>query len=163
MAEQQIQYSADKATAYRELVAEIGSVVAGETSRTARYATAVSLLKAAFGERFFWCGFYEVDPGKQRELVVGPYQGTLGCLRIPFEKGVCGACATTRQTIIVPDVHAFPGHIACDSRSNSEIVVPVFDATGALAAVLDIDSTDFAAFDEVDARGLEAVCRAMLA
>jgi len=163
VAEQQIQYSADKATAYRELVAEIGSVVAGETSRTARYATAVSLLKAAFGERFFWCGFYEVDPRKQRELVVGPYQGTLGCLRIPFEKGVCGACATTRETIIVPDVHAFPGHIACDSRSNSEIVVPVFDATGALVAVLDIDSTDFAAFDEVDARGLEAVCRAMLA
>ena len=163
MAEQQIQYSADKATAYRELVAEIGSVVAGETSRTARYATAVSLLKAAFGERFFWCGFYEVDPLKQRELVVGPYQGTLGCLRIPFGKGVCGACASTRETIIVPDVHAFPGHIACDSRSNSEIVVPVFDANGALAAVLDVDSTAFAAFDEVDARGLEAVCRVMLA
>ena len=163
MAEQQIQYSADKATAYRELVAEIGSVVAGETSRTARYATTVSLLKAAFGERFFWCGFYEVDPGKSRELVVGPYQGTLGCLRIPFAKGVCGACAASGETIIVPDVHAFPGHIACDSRSNSEIVVPVFDAGGALIAVLDVDSTAFAAFDEVDARGLEAVCRAMLA
>lgn len=162
MAEQQIQYSADKATAYRELVAEIGSVVAGETSRTARYATAVSLLKAAFGERFFWCGFYEVDPLKQRELVVGPYQGTLGCLRIPFDKGVCGACASTRETIVVADVHAFPGHIACDSRSNSEIVVPVFDASGALVAVLDVDSTAFAAFDEVDARGLEAVCRVML-
>ena len=162
MAEQQIQYSADKATAYRELVAEIGSVVAGETSRTARYATAVSLLKAAFGERFFWCGFYEVDPLKQRELVVGPYQGTLGCLRIPFDKGVCGACASTRETIIVPDVHAFPGHIACDSRSNSEIVVPVFDPAGALVAVLDVDSTAFASFDEVDARGLEAVCRVML-
>ena len=163
MAEQQIQYSADKATAYRELVAEIGSVVAGETSRTARYATTVSLLKAAFGERFFWCGFYEVDPGKSRELVVGPYQGTLGCLRIPFAKGVCGVCAASGETIIVPDVHAFPGHIACDSRSNSEIVVPVFDAGGALVAVLDVDSTAFAAFDEVDARGLEAVCRAMLA
>ena len=163
MAEQQIQYSADKATAYRELVAEIGSVVAGETSRTARYATTVSLLKAEFGERFFWCGFYEVDPGKSRELVVGPYQGTLGCLRIPFAKGVCGACAASGETIIVPDVHAFPGHIACDSRSNSEIVVPVFDAGGALVAVLDVDSTAFAAFDEVDARGLEAVCRAMLA
>jgi len=163
LAEQQIQYSADKATAYRELVAEIGSVVAGETSRTARYATSVSLLKAAFGERFFWCGFYEVDPGKSRELVVGPYQGTLGCLRIPFAKGVCGACAASGETIIVPDVHAFPGHIACDSRSNSEIVVPVFDAGGALVAVLDVDSTAFAAFDEVDARGLEAVCRAMLA
>lgn len=163
MAEQQIQYSADKATAYRELVAEIGSVVAGETSRTARYATAVSLLKAAFGERFFWCGFYEVDPNKSRELVVGPYQGTLGCLRIAFDKGVCGACASTRETIIVPDVHAFPGHIACDSRSNSEIVVPVFDGAGALVAVLDVDSTAFAAFDDVDARGLEAVCRVMLA
>ena len=163
MAEQQIQYSADKATAYRELVAEIGSVVAGETSRTARYATAVSLLKAAFGDRFFWCGFYEVDPNKSRELVVGPYQGTLGCLRIAFDKGVCGACASTRETIIVPDVHAFPGHIACDSRSNSEIVVPVFDGAGALVAVLDVDSTAFAAFDDVDARGLEAVCRVMLA
>ena len=163
MAEQQIQYSADKATAYRELVAEIASVVAGETSRTARYATTVSLLKAAFGERFFWCGFYEVDPRKPQELVVGPYQGTLGCLRIPFGKGVCGACAAKGETVIVPDVHAFPGHISCDSRSNSEIVVPVFDANRALAAVLDVDSTAFASFDDVDARGLEAVCRAMMA
>ncbi|MEQ1607589.1 MAG: GAF domain-containing protein [Hyphomonadaceae bacterium] len=162
MTEQRIEYSADKATAYRQLAEEAASVVAGETSRTARYATAVSLLTAAFGERYFWCGFYEVDPLKEGELVVGPYQGTLGCLRIPFGKGVCGACATTRETIIVPDVHAFPGHIACDSRSNSEIVVPVFDASGSLVAVLDVDSTSFAAFDEVDARGLEAVCRAMM-
>jgi L-methionine (R)-S-oxide reductase len=131
MAEQGIAYSADKATAYRQLADEIAAVVAGETSRTARYATTVSLLKAAFGERFFWCGFYEVDPRKERELVVGPYQGTLGCLRIPFAKGVCGACATARETIIVPDVHVFPGHIACDSASNSEIVVPVFDTNQA--------------------------------
>jgi GAF domain-containing protein len=160
--EQQIQHSTDKATAYRELVVEVSGVVAGETSRTARYATTVSLLRTAFGERFFWCGFYEVDPHKPRELVVGPYQGTLGCLRSPFEKGVCGACASTRETIIVPDVHAFPGHIACDSRSSSEIVVPVFDVSGALVAVLDVDSTGLGAFDEVDARGLEAVCRAML-
>lgn len=163
MAEQRIEYSADKASAYGQLAEEIASVVAGETSRTARYATTVSLLKAAFGERFFWCGFYEVDPRKQRELVVGPYQGTLGCLRIPFAKGVCGACATARETIIVPDVHVFPGHIACDSASNSEIVVPVFDTSGDLVAVLDVDSTSFAAFDEVDARGLEAACRAMMA
>jgi L-methionine (R)-S-oxide reductase len=163
MAEAQIAYSADKAEAYRQLTEEIASVVAGETSRTARYATTVSLLKSAFGDRFFWCGFYEVDPKKERELVVGPYQGTLGCLRIPFAKGVCGACATQRETIIVSDVHAFPGHIACDSRSNSEIVVPVFDPAGALVAVLDVDSTSFAAFDEVDARGLEAACRAMMA
>lgn len=163
MVEQRIEYSADKATAYAQLAGEIASVVAGETSRTARYATTVSLLKAAFGERFFWCGFYEVDPLKQRELVVGPYQGTLGCLRIPFAKGVCGACATAGETIIVPDVHVFPGHIACDSASNSEIVVPVFDRSGALVAVLDIDSTSFSAFDDVDVRGLEAACRAMMA
>jgi len=163
VAEQQIQYSSDKATAYCELVAEVSGVVAGETSRTARFATTVSLLKAAFGERFFWCGFYEVDPNKSRELVVGPYQGTLGCLRIPFDKGVCGACASRGETMIVPDVHAFPGHIACDSRSNSEIVVPVFDKAGALVAVLDVDSTEFGSFDEIDARGLEAVCKAMLA
>ncbi len=162
MAEARIEYSADKAEAYRQLADEIASVVAGETSRTARYATTVSLLTSAFGERFFWCGFYEVDPLKARELVVGPYQGTLGCLRIPFAKGVCGACATRQETIVVPDVHAFPGHIACDSRSNSEIVVPVFDASGGLVAVLDVDSTSFAAFDDVDAHGLEAVCRAMM-
>ena len=162
MAEAQIQYSTDKATAYRELGAEVGAVVKGETSRTARYATTVSLLVSAFGGRFFWCGFYEVDPMKPAELVVGPYQGTLGCLRIAFGKGVCGAAAAKRETIIVPDVHQFPGHIACDSRSNSEIVVPVFDSQGKLVAVLDVDSTEFAAFDEVDARGLEAVCKAML-
>jgi GAF domain-containing protein len=163
MAEAQIQYSTDKAAAYRELAAEVAAVVKGETSRTARYATTVSLLVSAFGGRFFWCGFYEVDPLKPNELVVGPYQGTLGCLRIAFGKGVCGDAAQKRETIIVPDVHAFPGHIACDSRSNSEIVVPVFDPSGALIAVLDVDSTEFAAFDEVDRTGLEAICRAMLA
>jgi GAF domain-containing protein len=162
MAEQRMQYSADKATRYAELASEVASVVAGETSRTARYATTVSLLVEAFGPRFFWCGFYEVDPDKPNELVVGPYQGTLGCLRITFGKGVCGACVASRKTIIVPDVHKFPGHIACDSRSNSEIVIPVLDRDGNLAAVLDVDSTDFNAFDEIDAQGLEAVCRAML-
>lgn len=168
MAEQRMTYSADhspsgRARLYAELAAEVASVVKGETSRTARYATTVSLLVQAFAPRFFWCGFYEVDPLKPQELVVGPYQGTLGCLRIAFGKGVCGACAVSRETVIVPDVHAFPGHIACDSRSNSEIVVPVFDVKGDLVAVLDVDSTGFAAFDETDAAGLEAVCRAMLA
>ena len=168
MAEQRMHYSADdspsgRATRYAELASEVASVVAGETSRTARYATTVSLLVQAFGPRFFWCGFYEVDPNKPSELVVGPYQGTLGCLRIAFGKGVCGACAARRETIIVPDVHKFPGHIACDSRSNSEIVTPVFGASGALVAVLDVDSTAFDAFDEIDARGLEAICRAIMA
>ena len=157
MAEVQAAYSADRATAYSELVQEVSGVVAGETSRTARYATTVSLLKAAFGERFFWCGFYEVDPLKPRELVVGPYQGTLGCLRIPFGKGVCGATALARETVIVPDVHAFPGHIACDGRSESEIVVPVVDGAGRLIAVFDVDATRKAAFDGVDAEALEGL------
>jgi GAF domain-containing protein len=118
------------------------------------------VLAQAFPQRFFWTGFYLVDAGD--ELVVGPYQGTLGCLRIGFGKGVCGAAAQQRASIIVPDVHAFPGHIACDSRSNSEIVVPVFDAAGALAAVLDVDSTSFAAFDVIDQAGLEAICADLL-
>lgn len=153
---------ADKASRYTALRAETAAVIAGEPSRTARYATAASLLAEAFPDRFFWTGFYLVDERKGDELVVGPYQGTLGCLRIPFGKGVCGAAAAKRETIIVPDVHAFPGHIACDSRSNSEIVVPVFDERGALAAVLDVDSTHFDAFDETDRVGLEAICADLL-
>lgn len=151
-----------KAERYVALRAEIAAVIAGEPSRTARYATAASLLAHAFPDRFFWTGFYLVDEAKGDELVVGPYQGTLGCLRIAFGRGVCGAAAARRQTILVPDVHAFPGHIACDSRSNSEIVVPVFDAHGALAAVLDVDSTQFAAFDAEDQAGLEAICADLL-
>jgi GAF domain-containing protein len=151
-----------KAERYAALRAEIGAVIAGEPDRTARYATAASLLAHAFPERFFWTGFYIVDPAKGDELVVGPYQGTLGCLRIAYGKGVCGAAAAKRETIIVPDVHSFPGHIACDSRSNSEIVVPVFDAAGALAAVLDVDSTRFDAFDAEDRAGLEAICAELL-
>lgn len=152
----------DRAGLYQDLKAEIDSVVAGETYRPARYASAACLLSQAFSPRFFWTGFYVVDPAKQDELVVGPYQGTLGCLRIPFGKGVCGASASTQETLIVPDVHAFPGHIACDSRTNSEIVVPVFDGTGMLAAILDVDSEQADAFDQVDQLGLEAICRDLL-
>ena len=151
-----------RAETYAELKAEIDSVVAGETYVPARYASAACLLSQAFSPRFFWTGFYIVDPLKPEELVVGPYQGTLGCLRIPFGKGVCGACADRKESIIVPDVHAFPGHITCDSRTNSEIVVPVFDADGALAAVLDVDSEQADAFDETDRLGLEAICRSLL-
>ncbi|MHA7857276.1 MAG: GAF domain-containing protein [Henriciella sp.] len=151
-----------RAETYAELKAEIDSVVAGETYVPARYASAACLLSQAFSPRFFWTGFYVVDPLKPEELVVGPYQGTLGCLRIPFGKGVCGACADRKESIIVPDVHAFPGHIACDSRTNSEIVVPVFNADGSLAAVLDVDSEQPDAFDEVDQLGLEAICRDLL-
>lgn len=152
----------DKAETYRQLKEEIDSVVAGETSDTARYASAACLLAQAFKPRFFWTGFYLVDPLKPQELVVGPYQGTLGCLRIPFGKGVCGHVAATRAPIIVPDVHEFPGHIACDSASNSEIVIPVFRADGSLAAVLDVDSTEYDAFDQTDQAGLVAICESLL-
>jgi GAF domain-containing protein len=145
---------ADKAERYAEVEAEILAVLDGEPNRTARMATVAAMLADSFPV-FFWTGFYVVDERKAEELVVGPYQGTLGCLRIPFGRGVCGAAAKTRQTQVVEDVHAFPGHIACDSRSASEIVVPVLDASGELIAVLDVDATETAAFDAVDAEALE--------
>ena len=148
--------SADKAERYRELSAEIASVLDGEPNLTARMATVASMLAASF-DTYFWTGFYVVDPDKERELVVGPYQGTLGCLRIAFGRGVCGAAAETGQTQLVQDVEAFPGHIACDSRSKSEVVVPVRDASGRLIAVLDVDSDQLAAFDAVDAEWLERI------
>jgi GAF domain-containing protein len=149
----------EKRARYAALRQEIAAVISGEPNRIARMASATSLLTQAFPDTYFWCGFYLVADDKPNELVIGPYQGTLGCIRIPFDKGVCGACATRRETIIVPNVHEFPEHIACDTRSNSEIVTPVFDKTGALVAVLDVDSTAFNAFDEDDARGLEAISR----
>jgi len=150
--------AADKAARYAELAMEVAAVLADEPDRTARMATVASMLASSF-EHYFWTGFYVVDPAKGDELVVGPYQGTLGCLRITFGRGVCGAAAATRQTQLVPDVHAFPGHIACDGRSQSEVVVPVFDATGALIAVFDVDSDRPAAFDATDAVGIERILR----
>lgn len=145
---------ADKAARYDEVEQEILAVLDGETNRVAKMATVSSMLADAFPV-FFWTGFYVVDDSRADELVVGPYQGTLGCLRIAFGRGVCGTAASTRETQIVEDVHAFPGHIACDPRSASEIVVPVVDASGALIAVFDIDATEKAAFDAVDAAALE--------
>ena len=145
---------ADKAERYAEVEAEILAVLEGETNMTAKMATVSSMLSDAF-EAFFWTGFYVVDPLKENELVVGPYQGTLGCLRIPFARGVCGAAAREGKTQLVEDVHAFEGHIACDSRSQSEIVVPVFGADRKLIAVLDVDATEKAAFDAVDQEWLE--------
>ncbi len=154
--------TADKAIRYAEVAQEIAAVLEGEDNLTARMATVASMLASSF-DHYFWTGFYVVDPTRERELVVGPYQGTLGCLRIAFGRGVCGTAAATGQTQLVEDVHAFPGHIACDSRSASEIVVPVFDAAGALLAVFDVDSDRPAAFDAVDQQGLERILRSTFA
>jgi L-methionine (R)-S-oxide reductase len=147
---------AEKAARYAAVAEEIASVLDGETNLTARMATVAAMLAATF-ESYFWTGFYVVDPEKREELVVGPYQGTLGCLRIAFGRGVCGTAARSRQTQVVEDVTAFPGHIACDSRSMSEIVVPVVNVEGHLIAVFDVDSDQPAAFDAVDAEWLERI------
>ena len=147
-----------KAERYAAVAEEIAAVLDGEPNLTARMATVASMLAASF-EAFFWTGFYVVDPARERELVVGPYQGTLGCLRIAFGRGVCGGAAVSGRTQLVPDVHAFPGHIACDGRSRSEVVVPVFEPSGALIGVLDVDSDRPAAFDEVDVEWLEKIVR----
>jgi GAF domain-containing protein len=149
---------ASRAERYARIAEEIASVLDGEPNLTARMATVASMLASSF-EDFFWTGFYVVDPDKPQELVVGPYQGTLGCLRIAFGRGVCGVAAAMGETQVVRDVHAFPGHIACDSRSASEIVVPVFDRTGQLIAVLDVDSERPAAFDGLDAEWLERILK----
>jgi GAF domain-containing protein len=116
-------------------------------------ATINSVLANRF-EAFFWTGFYRVCGDR---LVVGPYIGTVGCLQIEFGRGVCGTAAQRRETIVVEDVNAFPGHIACDPNSKSEIVVPVFDNKGALIAVLDVDSDRLNAFDDDDRAGLERI------
>lgn len=142
---------AAKSARYAEVAEEIAAVLEGEPNLTARMATVASMLHGAF-DSYFWTGFYVVDPAKGDELVVGPYQGTLGCLRIPFGKGVCGAAAATRQTQIVEDVRAFPGHIACDSASASELVTPIVH-DGRLLGVLDLDSPRPARFDAADLEG----------
>lgn len=154
--------SSDLAARYDLLAAEIDAVVEGEPNLVARMASVAAMLAHAF-EHYFWTGFYLVDEESRDQLVIGPYQGTLGCLRIDFGMGVCGAAAAGGETLIVPDVAAFPGHIACDSGSRSEIVVPVRNRDGALIAVLDADSTELAAFSDVDARGLEAIVRRVFA
>jgi L-methionine (R)-S-oxide reductase len=141
-----------KPEAYEQLRAHVDAVLEGIGDPIAGMATISALLHHGFGH--LWTGFYRVvEPG--RLLRVGPYQGTLGCLEIVFGRGVCGTAAAEGRSVVVPDVHAFPGHITCDARSASEIVVPVFAASGELIAVLDIDSDRPAAFDEEDRAGLE--------
>ena len=145
-----------KAAAYEELLGELAAVLEGLDDPVAVMATAACLVHAKV-EAASWTGFYRVVAPEL--LRVGPYQGPLGCLEIPFERGVCGAAARERKSQLVPDVDAFPGHIACDAAARSEVVVPVLDRRGGLAAVLDLDSHQPAAFDEEDRAGLEAVAR----
>lgn len=141
-----------KPGSYTELREHAEHVLAGIDDQIAGMATMSALLHHGFGH--LWTGFYRVvEPN--RLLRVGPYQGTLGCLDIEFGKGVCGTAAARGETLIVEDVHAFPGHITCDARSRSEIVVPVFAGDGSLLAVLDIDSDQLAAFTDEDRVGLE--------
>lgn len=142
-----------KAEAYRHLTQHLDAVLTGVDDEVCAMATVSCLVHHAFGH--LWTGFYRVvRPGLLR---VGPYQGALGCLEIPFGKGVCGTAAAEKRTVVVADVHAFPGHISCDGRSASEIVVPVFDAQGGLVAVFDVDSEKKGAFDQADQVGLEGV------
>ncbi|HZS58631.1 MAG TPA: GAF domain-containing protein [Gemmatimonadaceae bacterium] len=143
-----------KSDAYQELATHVDGVLDGITDPVAAMATIAALVHHGF--RHLWTGFYRVVNDGQL-LRVGPYQGTLGCLEIPFGKGVCGTAAARARTVIVEDVHAFPGHITCDSRSRSEIVLPVVDGRGTLIAVFDIDSDRVAAFDNADQIGLERV------
>ena len=146
--------SLPKAQAYAELEAHLAAVLDGITDEIAVMATMSCLLHHGFGH--LWTGFYRVvEPG--RLLRVGPYQGTLGCLDIAFGRGVCGTAAAEGRTVVVEDVHAFPGHIACDGRSASEIVVPVYGRDGALLAVFDVDSDRRGAFDDDDRVGLERI------
>lgn len=141
-----------KDEAWRQLEQHVRAVLEGIDDDVCAMATMSCLVHHAFGH--LWTGFYRVvTPGKL--LRVGPYQGTLGCLEIPFGKGVCGAAAATLTTQVVPDVHAFPGHITCDGRSQSEIVAPVFGRSGELIAVFDIDSDRKGAFDQNDRAHLE--------
>lgn len=143
-----------KTEAYAELLGHIDAVLEGIDDEIAEMATVSALVHHAFG--FLWTGFYRVvEP--ERLLRVGPYQGTLGCLEIAFGRGVCGVAADERRTVVVPDVQTFPGHIACDGRSRSEIVLPVMNARRDLIAVFDVDSEDVGTFDAADAAGLSAI------
>jgi L-methionine (R)-S-oxide reductase len=144
----------NKREIYRRTLAELDSVLDGLDDPVAAMATCAAVLHGNIPYAS-WTGFYRVvAPGLLR---IGPYQGPIGCLEIPFDHGVCGAAAREERAQVVPDVHAFPGHIACDSAARSEIVMPVHDAGGRLVAVLDIDSHQPAAFDEADREGLEQV------
>ncbi|MBA3821516.1 MAG: GAF domain-containing protein [Deltaproteobacteria bacterium] len=144
--------AADPVTRYRELLPQLEALVADEPDLVANLANAAAALRACLPAAS-WVGFYVLKGG---ELVLGPFQGNVACVRIALGRGVCGTAASERRTVIVPDVEQFPGHIACDAGSRSEIVVPILK-DGALVAVLDVDSYQLAAFDERDAAGLAPI------
>lgn len=139
---------------YESLLPQVEGLISGETDTIANLANIAAVLKEAFG--FFWVGFYLK---KENQLILGPFQGPIACTRINFDKGVCGYCYRTKETVIVPDVDAFPGHIACSSASKSEIVVPVFDHDGEVLMVLDVDSDKPDDFSEEDKEGLEKMIK----
>ena len=147
-----IDQTAGKATRYQQVLPQIEALLSAEDDLTANLANVAAALKQTFD--FFWVGFYHV---KNDVLVLGPFQGPIACTRINFGKGVCGAAWEQKISIVVPDVHAFPGHIACSSLSNSEIVVPIVK-NSSVVAVLDVDSEHFNHFDETDRLNLEKIC-----
>ena len=149
-----IPQTSNRQAIYDSLIPQIDALITGETDLIANLANVAAALKEAFG--FFWVGFYLV---KDNQLVLGPFQGPIACTRIAFDKGVCGAAYTRNETILVPDVDAFPGHIACSSASKSEVVVPIINQAGDVILVLDVDSDQLDDFSTVDVAGLEAVGR----
>lgn len=141
---------------YEAILPQVKALITDEADLIANLANISAVLREAFG--FFWVGFYLK---KENQLVLGPFQGPIACTRIPFTKGVCGHCYTTKQTVIVPDVEEFPGHIACASASKSEIVLPVFDKSGEVCMVLDVDSDKLNDFSETDAEGLGNILKVL--
>lgn len=139
---------------YELLVSQIRALIEGENDVIAVMSNVAAAIHQSMG--FWWTGFYRV---KNEELVLGPFQGPVACMHIPYGKGVCGTAWQRAETVVVEDVEQFPGHIACSSESKSEIVVPVFGGDGKVTAVLDIDSEKLATFDDTDRRYLEEICR----
>ncbi|MFG6493841.1 GAF domain-containing protein [Fictibacillus sp. UD] len=153
------QYSTNRNEAYSLLFKQLSALLEGETNPTANLANASALLNQ-FLDRVNWVGFYTFEESSN-QLVLGPFQGLPACVRIPLGRGVCGTSAQNQETLVVKDVHEFPGHIACDAASQSEIVVPLVK-DGNLLGVLDIDSPEKARFDEVDRENLEKFCEILL-
>jgi len=144
--------TSDRSTIYGEIIPQIEALTEGESDLVSNLANIAAVLKEAFG--FLWVGFYLEKDG---QLVLGPFQGPVACTRINFDRGVCGHAYTMRETVIVPNVDEFPGHIVCSSASKSEIVLPIFDKSGEIFGVLDVDSDRLNDFSETDAQGLSRI------